>query len=121
MAISPKVFCQNILYSHIRRYWADDTEHLHVQCIMFSILRILHRSARSKCCNGVQYFNRKQECCEGKVINSSSHYCCDGVVKAQDGHFCCGIFTFKKSPTASCCQSKIINSETQGMIIKVLI
>jgi hypothetical protein len=34
----------------------------------------------SKCCNGVQYFARKQDCCEGEVIDKNMFTCCGGKV-----------------------------------------
>ena len=46
----------------------------------FQKFKKIFRLNGSKCCNGVQYFARKQDCCEGEVIDKAEFTCCGGKV-----------------------------------------
>ena len=51
-----------------------------------------------KCCNGVQYFERKQECCNGSVINKLKYGCCNNEpTELTEGNYCCGGKSYPKA------------------------
>ena len=66
--------------------------------------------AGGKCCEGQQYFNRKQACCNGQVINKLKYSCCnDQITELAPGNFCCGDKTYPTADkTKRCCGGKTI-------------
>ena len=65
---------------------------------------ILPRSGGSKCCEGVQYFNRKQGCCGGKVFLKSTHNCCNGEIEEIGNGYCCGNEIIPLFSNKKCCK-----------------
>ena len=66
--------------------------------------KILRRSAGSKCCNGEQYFNRKQDCCEDRIINNAEQTCCGGKITDKiDGEICCNGEKRRVEDNLKCC------------------
>ena len=61
--------------------------------------------AGGKCCEGKQYFNRKQACCNGQVINKLKYSCCNNeITELAPGNFCCGDKTYPTADkTKRCC------------------
>ena len=61
--------------------------------------------AGGKCCEGKQYFNRKQACCDGQVINKLKYSCCNNeITELAPGNFCCGDKTYPTADkTKRCC------------------
>jgi len=73
----------------------------------------------SKCCNGQQYFARKQDCCNDEIILLSEHVCCGGKkVITEAGKVCCGGETRAITPGEGCCGgNEFFNKESQGCCI----
>ncbi|CBY23384.1 unnamed protein product [Oikopleura dioica] len=75
--------------------------------------KVLRRSSGSKCCNGVQYFNRKQDCCDNQVINTAEKTCCGGVITEKvAGEICCGGEKRPESKNEKCCGDKVFFDPT---------
>jgi len=94
---------------------AQVTERYYVQTHVCCGGKISSRMAGGKCCEGKQYFNRKQACCAGQVINKLKYSCCnDEITELAPGNFCCGDKTYPSADkTKRCCGGTTIFSPVE--------
>ncbi|CBY11718.1 unnamed protein product [Oikopleura dioica] len=84
--------------------------------------KITSRLNGSKCCDGVQYFARKQDCCDGEVIDKENFTCCGGKkTPVEPGKICCNGEIRAKEASLSCCADKeFFDKTSQGCCIDKL-
>jgi len=80
------------------------------------------RKGGSKCCDGMQYFPRKQSCCNDEILNKAEYKCCGGVkTRLEPNKLCCGGQTVPKSANQGCCNDEtFFNTGTHGCCINKL-
>ena len=77
--------------------------------------KISSRKNGSKCCDGIQYFARKQACCGGEVIRKSEFDCCNGVkIEKDQNQLCCAGEYRPFDDELGCCNDKTFFNRTKN-------